>query len=106
MDPPHDILALLPDSEPIKSIFRSVEMKYMLDSDLWGTHAQIRMTIVLSGNLSWTLPRITILFVRCRGNGDFTTVKTMYEKQFSSLEKQELDQLIKPLRKVGLCFAE
>jgi hypothetical protein len=30
----------------------------------------------------------------------------MYEKGFSPLEKQELDQLIKALRKVDVCFAE
>jgi hypothetical protein len=45
-------------------------------------------------------------FIRCRGDGDFATLKTMYEKLFSSLEKQKLDQLIKALRTAGLCFAE
>jgi hypothetical protein len=44
--------------------------------------------------------------VRYRGDGDSTTLKTMSEKQFPSLEKHELDQLIKVLRKIGLCFAE
>jgi hypothetical protein len=37
MDPPHDIPALLPDSEPIESTFGSVEMKLMFDGDPWGT---------------------------------------------------------------------
>jgi hypothetical protein len=32
--------------------------------------------------------------------------KTMYEKRLSSLDKQELAQLIKTLQKLGLCFAE
>jgi hypothetical protein len=61
MDSPHDILALLPDSESIESTFRSVETKPMLDDDLSETHAQTEITIILSGNLSWTLLMITIL---------------------------------------------
>jgi hypothetical protein len=45
-------------------------------------------------------------FVRCRGDGDFMTLTTIDEKRFPSLEECELDQLIKALRKLGLCFAE
>jgi hypothetical protein len=30
----------------------------------------------------------------------------MYEKRFSSVEKQALDQVVKALRKVDRCFAE
>jgi hypothetical protein len=44
--------------------------------------------------------------VQCRGDDDFTTLKIMCEKRLSSLEKQELDQLSKAVRKDGLCFAE
>jgi hypothetical protein len=44
--------------------------------------------------------------VQRRGHGDITTLKTMEKKQFSSLEKHELDKLTNALRKVGLCFAE
>jgi hypothetical protein len=44
--------------------------------------------------------------IRCQGDGDFTILKTMSEKRFSSLEEQELDQLIKALQEIGLCFAE
>jgi hypothetical protein len=51
MDPPYDILALLPDSQPIESTFRSVETKSMIGGDLWGTYARTGITIILSGNL-------------------------------------------------------
>jgi hypothetical protein len=61
MDPPHNILALLPDSQPIESTFRSVETKPMLDGDFWWTHARTGITIIPSGNLSWMLLMITIL---------------------------------------------
>jgi hypothetical protein len=54
MNPPHDILAFLPDSEPIESTFRSVETKSMLDGDLCGTYGRTGITIIPSGNLSWT----------------------------------------------------
>jgi hypothetical protein len=61
MDHPHDVLALLPDSEPIESTFRSVETKAKLNGDLWGTHARTRIIIFPSGNLSSTLLMIIIL---------------------------------------------
>jgi hypothetical protein len=61
VDPPHDVITLLPDSELIGPAFRSVETKTMLDGDLWGTHAQTRITIIPSGNLWWTLLMSTIL---------------------------------------------
>jgi hypothetical protein len=51
MHPPHEILALMPDSEPLESTFRSVETKHMLDGDLWGTHARTGISIIPSGNL-------------------------------------------------------
>jgi hypothetical protein len=46
MDPSHDIPAVLPDSEPIESTFRSVETKPILDGDLWGTHVRTGITII------------------------------------------------------------
>jgi hypothetical protein len=61
MDHPHDILAPLPDSEPIESNFRNVETKSMLDGGTWGTHVRTGTTIIPGGNLSWTLLRIIIL---------------------------------------------
>jgi hypothetical protein len=62
MNPPYNILALLLDSEPITSTFRSVETKPILDGDVWGPHARTGITIVPTDNLSWTLLMITILF--------------------------------------------
>jgi hypothetical protein len=52
VDPPHDILALMPDSEPIKSTFRSVETKPMFDANLWGTYTRTGITSIPSGSLS------------------------------------------------------
>jgi hypothetical protein len=58
----HDILAILPDSEPIESTFRSVQTKPMLDGDFSATHARTGITIIPSGNLSWMFLMITIRF--------------------------------------------
>jgi hypothetical protein len=61
LDPHHDVLTLLPDSEPIESTFRSAETKVMLDGGLWGTHTRTGITIISSGNLARAFLMIAIL---------------------------------------------
>jgi hypothetical protein len=51
IDPFAHIFALLPGSEPIKSAFRELQTKPMLDPDLGGVRAPVGIPVMPSGEL-------------------------------------------------------
>jgi hypothetical protein len=120
MDSPHDILALLTEdsslydafSATLKSLFDIDLSTFIIESDqgsslraIWAKYRNRHLACLRHSLVSFRRGPFAFKtgnLVRCRGDGDFTTLKTMYEKQSLSLEKQELDQLIKGLRKVDV----